>query len=44
MSLLTTHVGSFPKPPELQRARTKFSKGEITAEALREKELAATRE
>ncbi|MGE5175072.1 MAG: methionine synthase [Hyphomicrobiales bacterium] len=32
--LWTTTVGSFPKPPELERARQKRARGEITAEAL----------
>jgi len=44
MSLLTTHVGSYPKPPELQRARTRFSRKEISAAALRALEEKATRE
>ena len=32
--LWTTTVGSFPKPPELERARQKRARGELTAEAL----------
>ena len=32
--LWTTTVGSFPKPPELERARARLMRGEITAEAL----------
>jgi 5-methyltetrahydropteroyltriglutamate--homocysteine methyltransferase len=32
--LWTTTVGSFPKPPELERARNRFAKGEIGAEEL----------
>jgi len=32
--LWTTTVGSFPKPPDLERARNRFSRGEITAEEL----------
>ncbi len=32
--LWTTTVGSFPKPPELERARLRFARGEITADAL----------
>ena len=32
--LWTTTVGSFPKPPELERARNRFAKGEISAEEL----------
>jgi len=44
VTLLTTHVGSYPKPPELQKARTRHSKGEITAERLHDLELAATKD
>ncbi|HEU4333511.1 MAG TPA: methionine synthase [Candidatus Eisenbacteria bacterium] len=33
--LWTTTVGSFPKPPRLERARQQFARGEITADALR---------
>jgi 5-methyltetrahydropteroyltriglutamate--homocysteine methyltransferase len=32
--LWTTTVGSFPKPPELERARNLFARGEIPAEEL----------
>ena len=32
--LWTTTVGSFPKPPELERARGRFARGEIAAEEL----------
>ena len=44
MSLLTTSVGSFPKPPYLTRARTQHSKGELPDEALRALEERATKE
>lgn len=40
--LLTTTVGSFPKPPELVQARARFRRGEISEEALREAERYAT--
>ena len=42
--LLTTSVGSLPKSPELMRARTRFSRGEIGEEELRDLELEATRD
>jgi len=42
--LLTTTVGSFPKPDYLVRARNQFSKGDISREKLKELELQATRE
>src|SRR3989441_200826 len=42
--LLTTSVGSFPKPEYLQRARTKASKGELSEEGLRALEEKATAE
>jgi 5-methyltetrahydropteroyltriglutamate--homocysteine methyltransferase len=32
--LWTTTVGSFPKPPELVRARSRFARGELSAEEL----------
>jgi 5-methyltetrahydropteroyltriglutamate--homocysteine methyltransferase len=32
--LWTTTVGSFPKPPELERARNRFARGELSAEEL----------
>lgn len=44
MNLLTTSVGSFPKPPYLVKARSRFSKGEIGREELRALEERATRE
>ena len=44
MSLLTTSVGSFPKPPYLAKARTQHSKGELPDEALRALEERATKE
>ncbi|HKZ49174.1 MAG TPA: methionine synthase [Thermoplasmata archaeon] len=44
MSLLTTHVGSYPKPPALQKARTRFSRGEIAYEELHRLEERATRD
>lgn len=40
--LPTTSVGSFPKPDELKRARTRRAKGEISAEELAAIERAAT--
>ena len=43
MALLTSSIGSFPKPPALQEARRRFSDGEIDAAALREVEDEATR-
>ena len=42
--LLTTSVGSFPKPDYLVKARNRFAKGEISREKLRELEQQATRE
>lgn len=42
--LLTTTVGSFPKPEELKRARFLFSQGKLSAEDLRKLEEKATRE
>ena len=44
MTLLTTSVGSFPKPPYLTRARAQHSKGELPDEGLRALEERATRE
>jgi 5-methyltetrahydropteroyltriglutamate--homocysteine methyltransferase len=41
--LPTTTVGSFPKPDELKKARSRFAKGEISKEALEEEERKATR-
>jgi 5-methyltetrahydropteroyltriglutamate--homocysteine methyltransferase len=43
MALLTSLIGSFPKPPSLHEARRRFSEGEIDAAALREVEDEATR-
>jgi len=43
-SLLTTSVGSFPKPDYLMRARTKASKGDLSQEELRQLEEKATAE
>ena len=43
-ALLTTSVGSFPKPEYLSRARTKASKGDLSTEGLREFEERATEE
>ncbi len=40
--LWTTTVGSFPKPPHLEKARNQFARGEISAEALRKLEREAT--
>ena len=42
--LLTTSVGSFPKPEYLSRARTKASKGDLSKEDLRALEERATKE
>ncbi len=42
--LLTTTVGSFPKPPYLQKARNQFAAGKIPREELAELEKQATRE
>jgi len=42
--LLTTSVGSFPKPEYLTRARTKASKGELSGQGLRALEEKATAE
>ncbi len=42
--LLTTSVGSFPKPDYLLRARNAYAKGEISQDELRELEKRATRE
>ncbi|MFQ5872448.1 MAG: methionine synthase [Dehalococcoidia bacterium] len=42
--LLTTSVGSFPKPPYLQQARGRFARGEIERGELRELEKQATKE
>ncbi len=41
-ALLTTSVGSFPKPDYLLRARTRASKGDLSAEGLRALEEKAT--
>ena len=40
--LVTTAVGSFPKPRYLAQARTKFSKGEIDRDELDKLEKKAT--
>jgi 5-methyltetrahydropteroyltriglutamate--homocysteine methyltransferase len=42
--LLTTSVGSFPKPPYLGQARSRFARGEIPREELAELERKATKE
>jgi 5-methyltetrahydropteroyltriglutamate--homocysteine methyltransferase len=42
--LLTTSVGSFPKPAYLLEARNRFAKGAISAEELNQLEKQATRE
>ncbi len=42
--LLTTSVGSFPKPDYISRARRQFSRGEITGEELHLLEKKATAE
>lgn len=41
-NLLTTSVGSFPKPPELQAARNKMLRGELGANELEQMEREAT--
>jgi len=43
-ALLTTSVGSLPKPEYLTRARTKAAKGELPSDALQDLEQKATRE
>ena len=43
MALLTTSIGSFPKPPALHEARRRFSEGEIDAATLRGIEDESTR-
>jgi 5-methyltetrahydropteroyltriglutamate--homocysteine methyltransferase len=43
MALLTSSIGSFPKPPALHEARRRYSDGEIDAAALRQVEDEATR-
>ena len=43
MALLTTTIGSFPKPPELSEARRRFAAGEIDVATLRLAEDVATR-
>ncbi len=42
--LLTTTVGSFPKPDYLQKARNQNARGQLSATELHELELRATRE
>ena len=44
MALLTTTVGSFPKPSYLTRARTAFARGQISRDELKELEEKAVRE
>lgn len=44
MSLLTSTIGSFPKPKDLVRARRLFAEGEIDEESLREAGDRATKE
>lgn len=43
MALLTSTIGSFPKPPALQEARRRFRDGEIDGAALRQVEDEAVR-
>jgi 5-methyltetrahydropteroyltriglutamate--homocysteine methyltransferase len=43
MALLTSSIGSFPKPYALHEARRRFSEGELDAAALRQVEDEATR-
>ena len=40
--LWTTTVGSFPKPPHLEKARNQFARGEISADQLHQLERDAT--
>ena len=40
--LWTTTVGSFPKPPHLEKARNQFARGEISSDQLRQLEHDAT--
>ncbi len=40
--LWTTTVGSFPKPPQLEKARQQFARGEMTADRLHEMEREET--
>jgi len=40
--LWTTTVGSFPKPPHLEKARNQFARGEISADDLKKLERDAT--
>lgn len=40
--LWTTTVGSFPKPPHLEKARNQFARGEISSDQLRQLEQLAT--
>ena len=40
--LWTTTVGSFPKPPHLEKARNQFARGEISSDELRQLEHDAT--
>jgi 5-methyltetrahydropteroyltriglutamate--homocysteine methyltransferase len=42
--LLTTTIGSFPKPPYLQKARNEYAAGRLQREELSELERRATRE
>lgn len=42
--LWTTSVGSFPKPDYITRARSRFARGEISREELKELEKRATKE
>ncbi len=44
MTLWTTSVGSFPRPPYLLAARTRHARGDLPDEELRELERRATRE
>lgn len=43
-ALQTTTVGSFPKPPYLQRARNAYARGEIPMEELEKSEITATKQ
>ena len=43
MAVLTSTIGSFPKPQTLHEARRRFSDGELDAPALRQEEDEATR-
>ena len=43
-ALLTTTVGSFPKPPYLQKARNAHARGELPIDELEKLEVKATKD